>query len=278
MTLIRKEENKMSSYTMTLKNCLEYWTASDTINTKDLIEKGRKELFNFDYEIFDENYRKVFETHFIRNFFMREIGFESEGAFKFHLETWLMINMPYFNRLFESELLKFDPLSNTKVDVTHNKKNDRTQNDSRESNVSSTSSGKADRSANTDSNSTVSTDNFNRDIVADTPDNRLNLTANDGEGILEYASKIEEETENNKADSSGNTKSTENSSVSSQDDVNQNDKVNSSINDIEDFIQHRAGKIGDQSYSKMLQEYRQSFIRIEQQMFKEMQQLFMLVY
>src|SRR5690606_16685307 len=120
-----------------------------------------------------------------------------------------------------------------------NKKNDRTQNDTRESSMNSTSSGEANRSADTDANSTVETDNFSRDIVSDTPDNRLNLTTNDGEGILEYASKVEEDTENNKATSSGNTTSSENSSVSSQDAANQNETADSKINDVEDFIQHR---------------------------------------
>ena len=122
----------MGAYSMTLRECLEYWTANDVISTKDLIEKGRQRLFDFDYEIFDESYRKVFETHFIRKFFMSEIGFETEALFKFQLETWLMIHMPYYNRLFESELLEFDPFSNTKVDVSHNKKNDRKQNDEKD--------------------------------------------------------------------------------------------------------------------------------------------------
>jgi hypothetical protein len=59
---------------------------------------------------------------------MREIGFETEGLFKFNLETWMIINMPFFNKLFESESLTFDPLTNYKLDTTHNKKADRTSN------------------------------------------------------------------------------------------------------------------------------------------------------
>lgn len=51
-----------------------------------------------------------------------------------------------------------------------------------------------------------------------------------------------------------------------------------SINSVEDFVQHRYGKIGVQTYSKMLMEYRQTFLRIEKEIFDEMNQLFMLVY
>nr|prf protein p11,lower collar [Bacillus phage phi29] len=90
---------QMSSYTMQLRTYIEMWSQGETgLSTAEKIEKGRPKLFDFNYPIFDESYRTIFETHFIRNFYMREIGFETEGLFKFHLETWLMINMPYFNK------------------------------------------------------------------------------------------------------------------------------------------------------------------------------------
>src|SRR5213595_3196529 len=104
----------MATYTMELKDYIEQVTQDvATHSTRDRIEIGRPKLFDFDYPIFDPAYKNVFETHFIRNFYMREIGFETEGLFKFYLENWLSVNMPYFNKLFESELIAFDPLTNT---------------------------------------------------------------------------------------------------------------------------------------------------------------------
>jgi hypothetical protein len=158
--------------------------------------------------------------------------------------------------------------------------------------------------------------NFKRDLNSNTPDTRLNITTNDGEGVITYASKIDETNENNihtkRTDddvtkgvigsentiNDGTSKSTANgtttddqtlNTIGSMDatnsninDVvgnsNQNDVLNSVINETEDYIQHRVGKIGMVSYSKMLMEYRNSMIRIERQMFDEMQELFMLVY
>src|SRR4051794_36040800 len=111
----------MASYTMELRNYIEMWAQNEDLPTREIIERGRSKLFDFEYPLFDPDYKKVFETHFIRKFYMREIGFETEGLFKFQLETWLIINMPYFNKLFESEMLQYDPLSNTKLDVTHKK-------------------------------------------------------------------------------------------------------------------------------------------------------------
>jgi hypothetical protein len=54
--------------------------------------------------------------------------------------------------------------------------------------------------------------------------------------------------------------------------------ANANINEIEDYIESKVGKTGDQSYSKMLNEYRDTFLRIEKMIFKEMNELFMLVY
>lgn len=238
----------MSYYTMQLREYIEKWSQDslDTLTRDQIIENGRVKLFDFDYPIFDENYRKVFETHFIRHFYFREIGFETEGQFKFQLETWLNIHMPYYNNLFKSELLEFDPLKNSEIDVTNTKTTKADQSTS----GSSTTSG------------TRTDDNFMRQIESDTPDGRLQLTANDGEGVIEYASRIREETENNSSTTETQTSGSE----------------TANINSTEDYIQHRAGKIGVVSYSQLLKEYRDTFLRIERDCFKEMSELFMLIY
>lgn len=255
----------MSSYTMTLSEVIDFLGVSAT-NTKDKIEQGRLKLFNFEYPIFDSNYKKVFETNFIRHFYMREIGFETEGLFLFQLETWLLINMPYFNKMFESELLTFDPLSNTKLETSHSKSNDRTQNQT--SNTTGTNTNDVTQTG----SGTSTDDDFSRHLTSNTPDSRLTITSEDGKGVIEYASSIEENTNNQSKTS--NTTSTGNST----DHTNVDSAVNATINDTEDYLQSIVGKTGSQTYAKMIQEYRESFLRIERDIFKEMQQLFMLVY
>lgn len=245
----------MSRYSTQLRTFIETQSYDQpTLSHKDKIEIGRPKLFDFDYPIFDPAYKKVFETHFIRKFYMREVGFETFGLFKFQLETWLIINMPYFNKMFESELIQFDPLENSKSSNHWTKTND----------TSSTSKSNSSNTSSSDSTST--NDDFNRNIDSDTPDSRLQLTARDGEGVIEYASQISENTNNGKTTNNGNT--SESSNIS----------ADGTINETEDYIQSRSGKIGVQSYSKMLNEYRDSFLRIENKIFEEMQQLFMLVY
>ena len=276
MQALNQEVTKpMASYTMPLRDYIEMWSQDKPdLSTRERIEIGRTKLFDFPYPIFDEKYRKEFETKFIRNFYMKEIGFETEELFKFRLENWLTINMPYFNNLYISETLEYDPLINSQMKNTHNKKNTKDQIDKRNStaNVDSSSTSK-----DTGNSSVESTDdNFERRLHSDTPDSRLRITTNDGQGVIEYATTIDEENENNKRNQKGNSSSTSNSSAEANQKVT--DSLDSDIKENEDYIQERIGKIGVMTYPDMVQKWRKSFLRIDKQVFDEMNQLFMLVY
>lgn len=355
----------MASYTMTVKEMIESYTYGEqNLSHRERIEKGRKSLLNFSYPIFDETYRGVFETHLIREFYMVEIGFETEELFKFNLETWLNVHMPYFNQLFLSEQIKFDPLKNTKVDMQHTKDTTKQQDDttnqiqdtktakdtgitasSKEDSTStadgtnnnvststndgtskvtdsSTDNTKTTNASDTDTVSSGKESSFGRDTEADTPQNRLRLQPeDDGVGVIEYASKIEEEKRNasNSSNQSVNThgsttsdtdrtgtsnqtthdeggstsKTTTHDESNSNTTQSMNQKVDedtvqnligkqtldSDISELEEYVQHREGKIGVQSYSKMMTEYRETFLRIERDIFREMRkELFMLIY
>src|SRR5699024_7832776 len=138
---LKRRRGMMATYTMPLKVLIEQPTQNrDDLTLKQKIEIGRVNLFkDIEYELFNEMYRKEFETKFIRYFYNKEIGFETEGLFKFELETWLQINMPYYNQLFESELLEYDPLTNIAMHVDQNLKQDTTLDTTKDSQEDSTS-------------------------------------------------------------------------------------------------------------------------------------------
>jgi hypothetical protein len=293
----------MASYTMELNEVLATLLVFDGVDvsvmdTKTLIEEGRKKLFDFEYDIFDTNYKAVWETNFIRNFFMREIGFETEDLFKFQLESWLRINMPYFNKMFQSELLDFDPLVNSdmKTDTTTNKNSDSTLNVSSTSDNTKTNHQKIDGTENqnvngTDNQTVNGTQNdttFTRELENNTPDTRLAITTLDGAGVIEYASSITENTGKGSNTTTNDVDRTMTNDIdtttSNTVDGNNTDKTTltgettNNITDVETYVSSRTGKVGAVTYSQMLIEYRQSLVRIENRMFAEMQQLFMLVY
>lgn len=338
----------MFNYTDTVQHIFESYSINrdDTLTNKQVIENGRPLLFDFDYPMFDENYKTVFETNFIRNFYIRQIGFESYGLFKFQLESWLNINMPYFNKLFESEMIEYDPLVNFKVEETTNKNTSRNQDESRtsdktrntnaeatinkeqtvtgtstesgasnsenESATASTTTGSSENSKTNTGNNTLNQDNFNRDLETDTPQNRLAITTEDGSGVIEYASKIKEssdknrQTANSTSTDTGNESSTVdsdsttsdtakvttslNGSSSSNEDTNtsstesevntenQSNTFKSEIKTVDDYVTSRIGKTGSQSIAVLINDYRNSLLRVERQIFKEMNELFMLLY
>lgn len=291
----------MSKYTTELRQFIESFSHDQMtfpMSHAEKIEIGRTKLFDFQYPIFDETYRKVFETHFIRKFYMREIGFETMGLFKFQLETWLLINMPYFNKLFESEMLTYNPLFNVDMNTTKNKTTDKTQSDTRDVVQSSTTGGTSNSTTSqitdntatsvNDTDSTITNDHFDRQLESNNPDSRLAITTNDGQGVIEYASNIKENTDNNTQTTNVLSNVTNNSNTTDEatndtttnvnSNANQNDVLTSDINETEDFIEHTVGKTGTKTYPEMVAEYRESFLRIENRIFEEMQELFMLVY
>lgn len=68
-----------------------------------------------DYPLFDENYRYQLNKKILKFYYTREICAESVGLWRLWLDNKLNGIMPYYNQLYESELLKFDPLSDYKV-------------------------------------------------------------------------------------------------------------------------------------------------------------------
>ena len=73
---------------------------------------------NITYPIFDENYRGVLNKKILEHFYTREIGFETVGLWKLKLRTKLTDIMPYYNQLYKSELLDFNPLYDVDLKTT----------------------------------------------------------------------------------------------------------------------------------------------------------------
>ena len=82
----------MANYTMTIAEMMG--------------DKLTQDIFPSDYEFYvdDEQARKSFEDKFIKHYYYREIGFESPFMFIQKLESHLLLNMPYWKQLYQTEL------------------------------------------------------------------------------------------------------------------------------------------------------------------------------
>lgn len=86
--------------------------ANYTIELHKLIEMGFKPPLD-EYPIFDENHRAILNDKIIAHYYFREIGQETPSRFAFNLRRKMNEIMPYYNQLYESELIKYDPLFTT---------------------------------------------------------------------------------------------------------------------------------------------------------------------
>lgn len=113
----------MSKYTTELRFICETEAGleeSKGFNDVDsIIEAAIPSIFSFDFPIFDESYRNVLETKILRHYYTREIGLETYGLWKLKLQTKLNEIMPYYNKLYETELLKYNPLYDVDLTTTN---------------------------------------------------------------------------------------------------------------------------------------------------------------
>lgn len=158
----------MSKYTTEVRFICEKVAGLDNSagcgEVADIIQKAIPKIFSFDFPIFDETYRNVICTKILMHYYTREICEEVVGLWKLRLQTKMNEIMPYYNQLYKSELLNFNPLNDTEIVTTH----------------------KANRNENSDT--TNNTSGTSRDLFSDTPQGGLDGV--ESEKYLSNARKI----------------------------------------------------------------------------------------
>lgn len=101
----------MSTFTMSLKEAITL-----TGGTTELMPNGVTRLIGGDigiqyYPIFDPDYRDTLTGKIVDHYWNREIGFETIDLFKMKMRSHMNNIMPYYNKMYQSELLLIDPLS-----------------------------------------------------------------------------------------------------------------------------------------------------------------------
>lgn len=103
--------------------------ADFTIELRDVCARyGDAELGLDAYPIFDEAYRPRLNKLIKDHYWFRETAYETAAMFAHQLRHRLEMIMPYYNQLYESTRIKFDPLSTMDVssvsDGTHSSKSE----------------------------------------------------------------------------------------------------------------------------------------------------------
>lgn len=113
----------MSKYTTELRFiCENFAGLNESVGYNDVeqvIANSRSQIFNFDYPIFDNEYRSVLETKILKHYYTREICEETVGLWRLRLNTKMNEIMPYYNMLYEAWARDFDVLHDVDVTTEH---------------------------------------------------------------------------------------------------------------------------------------------------------------
>lgn len=283
----------MSKYTTEVRFICE--SKSELENSKgcddvdEILNNSWNKIFTTKAEIFDENYRAVICKKILKHYYLREICSETVGIWKLWLNTRLEEILPYYNQLYKSALLEFNPLYDVNITRTHNRTIDENKTENGTSTETSTDkntgSGTRDNTTSgTNKNSGTSNvsdsgSSNSKDLYSDTPQGAL--TGIETETYLTNARKITNtDSSTSESSNSGSSEYKDTGNVKYSDTSDRTNTKNGSnsntgtVNNTEEYLETIIGKQGSGSYSGMLKEYRDTFLNIDRMVIAEFNDLF----
>lgn len=246
----------MAKYTTELRVICKSFS-TDVMNAEQIIDNAIPKIFNFHYPIFDESYKGVLEKKIILHNYTREIAHETYSLWKLKLKTKLNEIMPYYNQLYESELLEFNPFYDTELTRTSERSGDE---------VGEITGERIGSRDGTDKSVLTGTQNSNSNLFDKYSDTPQGAIANLENGLYLTNARQVQDTD------SLTTNNITNNTSSGNDKVNTDNK--STVKSLEDFLESVKGKQGGKSYSELLKEYRKTFINIDLMVIGELGELF----
>ena len=322
----------MSVYTVEVKYICE--VESGLVQTSgyndidEVIDNSWEKIFK-KFPIFDESYREGLCKKILNHYYTREICAETVALWKFWLNQKMNEIMPYYNKLYMSEQLKYDPLH--EIDFTreihentsNNGEGNRSSN-GKASNTNNISSSTDDyfKAENTDiktpditrtitgetenrqtntGNTTTNSSTNGQELFSDTPQGSISNLAdgnyltsakmntsttdttntidtqnkNDGRSVSQDVTSGTEKTSCTKLESNSiNNKS----SKIGEELTSDNENYSKTDAGIREYLEHIHGKNSGTSYSKLIQDYRDSLLNIDMDIIFELRDLFMNIY
>lgn len=246
----------MSKYTTMFR-----WPIEQRLDAEGLdhVESNWPSTYAFaglsDYPIFDEAHRDVLNSKIYRRYWYREIGFETWGQFRWYLRAKMHEIMPYYNQLYESELLEI-------VNPLYNKDMWYDESWTRDESINTDEVGTDDRTQDSTgrSDSTASTDE--RNVFQDTPMNGLATGAIEA---MQYATSVTYDDSSTESQTQTTSHTTyDQDTTSKRDETGDYEGTKST---------HERGH--DVAQSDLLTKYRDTFLNIDLMVVEELSPLFL---
>lgn len=278
----------MSKYTTEVRFICE--TASGLGESKGytdvdtIITNAIPKIFTFTFPIFDENYRSVLEKKILKHFYTREICEETVGLWKLRLDAKLNEIMPYYNKLYKSELLEFNPLYTAnltrtkKTDYDSNRNENENINDTSSSNRTTSNNGAVDTTNNSTTTGTGSgtSNNTSVDLYSDTPQG--GLSGVESNTYLTNARKITDNgsTSSNTSNTNSSTGKVESSESGTDNSTGTYGRMRGNTDTLtstEDYLETVVGYEGTNA-SDLLLKFRETFLNIDMLVVNDLEDLF----
>lgn len=255
------------------------------MSVNQIVEKALPSVFDFPFPIFDETYRTLLEKKILKHYYTREIGLETVGLWKLKLDTKLNEIMPFYNQLYKSTLLDFNPLYDVDLTRDHKLTKKETAKQTENANINTNETGSQINDSNTNitnttgstSEETASGTKQHYDKYSDTPQGSLVNVENDtyltnARMINDTDAQTGKTTVTGDDKSDGTTHATTDTDTTT--DTTRDSNINRNVDTLDDYLEHVKGKNGGTSYSAMLNEYRTTFLNIDIQVINELSDLF----
>ena len=278
----------MSKYTTEVRFICE--TASGLDESKGytdvdtIITNAIPKIFTFTFPIFDENYRSVLEKKILKHFYTREICEETVGLWKLRLDAKLNEIMPYYNKLYKSELLEFNPLYTAnltrtkKTDYDSHRNENENINDTSSSNRTTSNNGAVDTTNNSTTTGTGSgtSNNTSVDLYSDTPQG--GLSGVESNTYLTNARKITDNgsTSSNTSNTNSSTGKVESSESGTDNSTGTYGRMRGNtdaLTSTEDYLETVVGYEGTNA-SDLLLKFRETFLNIDMLVVNDLEDLF----
>lgn len=227
-------------------------------DTEEIIESARPHIFDFDYPIFDPAYKPILERKILDHYYTREIAYETYGLWKQKLRAKMREIMPYYNKLYNSELIEYNPLYSDDIKTTGNRVGWGTT-----GGQDVGSSGGVDTRRNDQKNNTW-------DLYSDTPQGAVNgiLGAEDEPSIGKNGYLT------NARHTFGDTAGSVGTIEYGRTDTTTYGKTTNDLNSYGELVQGYRGH----NPSKSLMEFRKTFLNIDMMIIKDLEELFFLLW
>ena len=298
----------MSKYTTEVRYICEHdaglTESADAGSVDNVISKSWNKIFTTNCHFFDEDYRSILCSKILKHYYLREISSETVGIWKLWVNTKLEEIMPYYNMLYESALLEFDPFKDVDYQRTHDGESEDTHDGESDTTKDvdtdySSSEAKTGRDTMTETGTvtdarstskagTYSGTDSKTDRYSDTPQGTIanadlegnayltnvrligeNNSGSNGENIIDNNTETRNLTDTTVYGSGNNIVGS-----SSVDDSthNENSYIDHNTNN---YIEHVFGKMSTTPYSELLNKFRETFLNIDMMVIEEFDELFL---